>query len=365
MPQPPVDTKTVKEARRLVTAGATVREAAKKLGVSPSTVSNATSDITKSRYSVRDKKIEDAIRAGWSQKRITLEYGIERLTCRRILAKMKAAKDESDAKPSAFDVVPDESDLPPLPESDAKDIPPFPIDKPGRYLILSDVHLPCHDVTTIHCAVNEARRQGVVGVILNGDILDCHELSRHDKDPRAKRYVEELKMGQEFLAYLRGRFAKADIFYKLGNHEARLQPYLWNRAPAFEGLDCLSVESAIEMKKYGVTSIDDKRVIHLGKLNLLHGHEYRGGQGGVNPARWLYLKARGVAMCGHFHRTSEHHANNIADKPEAAWSVGCACGRKPSWLPINEWNHGFAIVEVDNDGGFVVQNRRVLNGKVV
>jgi predicted phosphodiesterase len=363
MPTPRADANLIKEMRRLRAAGMTQDAVSRKLGVSAGLVSKECADISAKRRTVRDEKIEKAIRDGWSRSKIQDVFRVSRHVVRRVVESMTA----NDGPPvvSAFAPDADEADLPTLPESDAKDIPPFPIDRPGRYLILSDVHLPCHDVTTINCAVREAKTQGVVGVILNGDILDCHELSRHDKDPKARRYVDELKMGQDFLAYLRGWFPKADIFYKLGNHEARLQPYLWNRAPAFEGMDCLSIESAIEMKKYGVTNIDDKRVIHLGKLHVIHGHEYRGGQGGVNPARWLYLKARAVTLCGHFHRTSEHHANNIADKPEAAWSVGCACGRKPAWLPINEWNAGFCIVEIDRDGGFVVQNKRVLGGKVV
>jgi hypothetical protein len=44
---------------------------------------------------------------------------------------------------------------------------------------------------------------------------------------------------------------------------------------------------------------------------------------------------------------------DIRDRPEAAWSVGCACELKPYWLRLNNWNHGFAFVELG-------ERRRVL-----
>lgn len=362
MPTPPLSDEKKKWMRLLKRSGMSNDEIARKIGVSRGTVSNFTNDITTERRHKRDIEIKEKVMAGWSERKISNTLRVHSDTVKRVISAMRAERDA----PVAEDFVEatDESNLSPLPKSEAKDIPPFDIDKPGRYLVLSDVHIPSHDETTIRCAVDEARRQGVVGVILNGDILDCHELSRFDKDPQVTRYVEEIKLGQEFIVYLRERFRKANFYYKLGNHEARIQPYIWNRAPAFEGLDCLSIGSLLEAKKHGVEIIDDKRIIRLGKLHVLHGHEMRGG-GGVQPARWLYLKARSVALCGHFHKSSEHHSRNVADKHEAAWSLGCACGLKPAYMPVNDWNHGFAIVEVDRDGGFVVQNKRILNGKVV
>jgi hypothetical protein len=33
-------------------------------------------------------------------------------------------------------------------------------------------------------------------------------------------------------------------------------------------------------------------------------------------------------------------------------------------MPVNRWNHGFAYVETEPNGDFVVQNLRIINGKV-
>lgn len=253
---------------------------------------------------------------------------------------------------------------PPLPEPTRTGAGPFIVDTPGWWWCLSDLHLPFHDKVTLELGVAEAKKRNCVGVLLNGDILDSHELSRHDKDPSAPRYLDEVNMGKAFFAWLRGQLPKSRILYKFGNHEERLERYVFERAPAIFGVEGVNLQTFLHLHEFGVEWISDKRLISLGKLNVIHGHEYR-GQGGVNPARWLYLKARSLAMAGHFHRTSEHHGKDIRGKPEAAWSIGCCCYLSPLYLPMNEWNHGFAFVHLENSGEFHMDNRRVLNGKIV
>jgi hypothetical protein len=36
----------------------------------------------------------------------------------------------------------------------------------------------------------------------------------------------------------------------------------------------------------------------------------------------------------------------------------------PAYLPINKWNHGFAVVDIHGED-FDVQNKRIWNGKVL
>lgn len=118
--------------------------------------------------------------------------------------------------------------------------------------------------------------------------------------------------------------------------------------------------------KYGVGHVADRRVIRLGKLNVIHGHEYRPGvQAPVNPARGIFLRAKSAVLCGHFHNTSEHHEPTITGKPQGAWSVGCACALDPFYMPLNKWNRGFALVHVGRGGDFRVENKRVINGEMV
>ncbi|HEY1188316.1 MAG TPA: hypothetical protein VGE74_11700, partial [Gemmata sp.] len=178
------------------------------------------------------------------------------------------------------------------------------------------------------------------------------------------RYVEEVETGRKLLAWIRSQFPAARIVLKEGNHEERLSRYIIQRAPALFGLEGIDLPALLHFADIGAEWVTDKRVIALGKLCVVHGHEYKGG-GGVMPARWLYLRTRYVAMCGHFHRSSEYGDRDIRGKEERAWSLGCACYLFPRYMPLNSWNHGFAIVETFADGSFAVDNRRVFRGAVV
>lgn len=255
---------------------------------------------------------------------------------------------------------------PTLPEPLDRGYKPFTVDTPGHWLNLSDVHFPYHDKRTVELAVGQAKKDAVAGVLLNGDILDSHELSRFDKDPTGPRYTSEIGMGVQFLDYLRFHLPKARVVWKDGNHEERLWAYLAGRAPALFGLEALALPNLLNFQRFGVEYVTDRRVIRMGKLHVIHGHEYRPNiQAPVNPARGLFLRSKSVAICGHFHQTSEHHEPTIAGKPQGAWSTGCACQLSPQYAPLNKWNHGFAMIDLASDGDFAVRNHRVIDGVTV
>jgi len=33
-------------------------------------------------------------------------------------------------------------------------------------------------------------------------------------------------------------------------------------------------------------------------------------------------------------------------------------------MPLNKWNHGFAMIEMGKDGNFKVRNHKIINGEV-
>lgn len=253
-----------------------------------------------------------------------------------------------------------------LPEPIRRNSSPFVIKEPGTWLILGDIHLPYHEPGVIELAVQRAIQEKVVGVILNGDILDCHELSRFDKTPDDPRYTEEVHYGRQFLTYLRERLPKARIVYKDGNHEERLVHYLISKAPALFGLDVLTIPSLLEFRQHNIEYVTDRRLIQLGNLYLVHGHEYRPAiTAPVNPARGLFIRAKACAMTSHFHQVSEHHEPTIAGKPLGTWSIGCACELSPLYMPLNKWQHGFALVKLDRGGSFSVRNLRVIENEIL
>lgn len=253
---------------------------------------------------------------------------------------------------------------PDLPAATVNERLPYTPDAVGTWLFLGDVHMGSHDRTVVELAVNDAVKQGAVGVLLNGDILDCHELSDHDQDESAVRYKNELDLGRQFFKWLRAKLPKAEIVYREGKHEDRLRRYIAGGAPALQGLKGVSTEEFLGLADFGIDWVGDKRAVEFGKLSTFHGHEFKGG-GGVNPARWLFQRTLWSSACGHFHRTDEHHERDVRGRVHATWSIGCACDLKPLYFPNNKWNHGYAIVTTYSDGWFEFRNRRVIKGRVV
>jgi predicted phosphodiesterase len=252
-----------------------------------------------------------------------------------------------------------------LPEPVHYEYKPFLIDTPGPCGVLCDVHIPYHDMRTVQGWVNDCDRMGVRSILLNGDILDFYQLSDYLRDPSKPRMRDEIQKGRQFLEYLRGKFPRSRIIYKEGNHDERLKRYLASRAPDLLDLEDIRLERLLRAPDLGIEWVEDKRVVMVGKLAVIHGHEYRGG-GGVMPARWLYLRTGESAMMGHLHQPTFYSFRTITGKDVGMWSVGCASHLSPLYAPLNQWGHGWSCVEVGNDGGFTVHNRRMLrDGQIV
>jgi predicted phosphodiesterase len=253
-----------------------------------------------------------------------------------------------------------------LPESDYEKCEPFIIPKgQNRILVLSDIHFPYQDNQALELALNYGIEKKANAIYLNGDILDFYQCSRFTKDRRLRDMAGELQMGRDFLKMLKEMF-NCPIYYKIGNHEKRYEDYLMIKAPELLGIDDFKLEQLLRFREFGVTLVKDKQMAMAGKLPILHGHEWYGGFAPpVNPARGLFMKAKESSLIGHHHRTSEHTEKTLGGKVVACHSTGCLCGLEPEYAPYNNYNHGFAFVEVGKDGDYEVENIKIINYKIV
>ena len=250
-----------------------------------------------------------------------------------------------------------------LPESDERSWVPYPI-KAKRVLVLSDIHVPYHSVDAITAAFDYAKGEKPDAVLLNGDTIDFFQLSRFMKDPKQRSVADELDAFKALMEAIMKTF-RCQVYYKLGNHCERYQHFLWMKANELEGVDEFKFENIIKARAEGIEIIGDKRIIKLGDLNVLHGHEFGGSIfSPVNIARGLFLRGKVSAMQGHNHQTSEHTESNMNGEITTTWSLGCLCELNPAYLPINKWNHGFALVDID-DQNFHVRNKRIHKGKIL
>jgi predicted phosphodiesterase len=253
-----------------------------------------------------------------------------------------------------------------LPDSDEPEWEPYVIPPSvTRLLVLSDVHIPYHNIEAVTLALQYGKDKGVNGIMLNGDILDFYGLSSFEKDPRKRRFSEELEMGRQFLRVLRKEFDGVPIYYKLGNHCERYERYLRIKAPELLDVSEFRLDVLLKFGELGIELIDDMRIVHFGRLNIMHGHEFgRSVFSPVNPARGAYMRAKENCIIGHHHQTSSHAEPTMNGKVINTWSTGCLCELHPTYMPINKWNRGFAYVEREPDGDFTVHNHTIINGKV-
>src|SRR5690554_90726 len=244
------------------------------------------------------------------------------------------------------------------------ELKPFIVPKQYKKpLIINDIHSKFHDRKAVEVAVNHGAKRGCDLVIINGDLFDFYQFSRFDKNNRIRaEFYSEREWVQDFLLLLQKTFGK--VIFKKGNHDIRREMYIQRISadmPELQGLEDLSDYAMFDGSTVEV--VEDYNIIEFGKLNLIHGHEYQGG-GGIHVAYNRLNKAMDNVMSGHSHVTQSNMKKTITGKFYGSWAVGCLCSLSPRYNPQNNWNHGFAIVERDDDGEFVVDNRRIIDGKV-
>jgi hypothetical protein len=253
-----------------------------------------------------------------------------------------------------------------LPESIKQEYSPYKI-VCNKALIFGDVHIPFHDVQAIETMFDYTVDMDIDTIIINGDFMDCFEISSFDKEPNVIRFKEERKLAKIFLQELKRIYPKAQIYYKFANHEARFQTYLIKKAPEIFDFDEFRLDVLLDLFNMGIKYIEEERFIIInGELKILHGHEYKKAVfSPANPARTTFLRTKANTLTNHFHQTSAHTEQTIDNKTLSCWSIGCLCELNPKYMPLNKHNHGFAIYTKFDDEFWTVENKIIIKGRVV
>lgn len=172
-----------------------------------------------------------------------------------------------------------------------------------RILVISDVHVPYHDPVTKK-VYQLGKDIEVDKVVINGDFLDCGEISRYTKSYKLKSFREELDAGKRELDKILE--ITEDVVYVGGNHDRdRLKKYVRERAPALEGLvdedgrELLSIDKLLGMEERGIKFIDDRFWEYKG---ILFSHINKSSKYGGYAAKNVGMDYAKDVIHGHTHK---------------------------------------------------------------
>lgn len=236
----------------------------------------------------------------------------------------------------------------------------------NNILLISDIHIPYHDIDAITMALDYGVEQKVNTIFINGDLIDCHQGSKFESDPKKRSIKEEFDATKQFLISLRAVFPSAEIYWLKGNHCIRWEKFLLRKVREIWDDPYFQLENRLMLNEERIHLLDDKVLVKAGKLSITHGHHiFKGIFSPVSPARGAYMKAKQSVIVGHLHRASHHPEIDLDGNVVSCWSTGCLCELRPDYNPlVSNSQHGFAHIVVEDNGDYTVKNHQIIKGKI-
>jgi len=241
--------------------------------------------------------------------------------------------------------------------------------KMQKWLVLSDIHRPFHNQVLWSKVLQLIKDLGssLYGVILAGDYLDLYTLGSYNAESLAN--LSGLTLQDEYIDGLQGIDELNSVLHKdakklflFGNHEDRYFRHVKEKDNAKYGGALLNPIEALYLHEHNweVKTDWQSDYFTLGKhLDVIHG-VYTS----INAAKAHLDKTQHSVMFGHTHRVQCFHTGN-----KAAYNIGGLYDIKSkgfSYMPRLQretWANGFAIVNINDDGEFYVEQVNVWKDK--
>lgn len=233
--------------------------------------------------------------------------------------------------------------------------------------VLSDIHIPIHDEAALASFLQAIEDAHVDSIFLDGDVLDCHAVSRFPKTATQRPdFEEELSAGRDFVRDLRKRFSKAEIVYVEGNHEYRVRR-MFQSQPDKAGYDWIEkyahLRRTLELDKLNIVWVEHPGVAGQMRIkygDCLIGHWDIARSGSSRTAAGLMSKYPGKKIVqGHVHHAAAIHQHAL---DVDVWGL-----ENPCVTPIHEvdycldpnWQQGFTLLY--NNNGIVHYQQSVVD----
>lgn len=236
-----------------------------------------------------------------------------------------------------------------------------------KWIVISDVHRPFHNKVLWNKVLKLIKDMGtgLHGIILAGDYLDLYTLGSYNTESLAN--LSGLTLQDEYIDGLQGideleqvLHKKAKKVYLYGNHEDRYFRHIKEKDNAKYGGALLNPVEALYLNEKNWTVLTDWQSDYftLGEhLDVIHGIYTS-----VHSAKTHLDKTGHSVMFGHTHRVQCYHTGN-----KASYNIGGLYDINSKgflYMPRLQrqmWANGFALVNINDDGEFYVEQINVWN----
>lgn len=236
--------------------------------------------------------------------------------------------------------------------------------KTTRVLIASDFHSPYQDPLCLSAMLSFCKWWKPQEIFINGDLLDAYAFARFVKNPEtALKAQDEIDECINILEQIKKVNPQAKICLVRGNHEYRLQKYLWTKAPELSGLRELTIESLLHLKHLGINYEKRGRLEYRG-IVIKHGSVVRKHSSYTAKAEFEKEGQSGVS--GHTHRVGYYRKDNV-NKPHVWVEGGCMCKKDMEYMEGEpaDWHHGFIAIDFFKSGLFNFTIVPIIQGKAL
>lgn len=232
----------------------------------------------------------------------------------------------------------------------------------SKAVFISDIHAPFQDEIALNALEDFIKWFKPDTIFYLGDVIDFYAISRFVKDPkRSLNLQSEIDQACGIIRDIR-KISTAKTYFIRGNHELRLQKYLWTQAKELSGLKSLNIENLLELKKNNIIYVPEGRML-FNNILIKHGNVVRKFSGYTAKAEFEKSGLSGVSA--HTHRLGVYRHNN--DSGAFVWAEsGCLCSNDPDYMEgeAPNWSLGFSIGYFNNKS-YHLDIVPIINGKAI